>query len=76
MPDLTETIETLTTTMVGDASIPLKSEVDGQSAEGHKLTEQIALHKYLSSIEAAKKLARRGGFKRSKIIPPGATGDS
>lgn len=68
MPDLSESVEQLTDTLVTEAALPLKSESDGQSAEGHKLTDIIAAAKFA----AANGPKTRPTIKLIRIIPPGA----
>jgi len=54
-----------------NAAGPAKAAGDAGSVEQHKLTEQIAADKYLSSKEATK--SKRRGLQFNKLVPPGAS---
>ena len=49
---------------------PAKASGDAGSVEQHKLSEQIAADKYLSSKDAADKRSR--GLRFNKFVPPNA----
>ena len=53
-----------------NASGPAKAAGDAGSVEQHKLTDQIAADKYLSSKEATNSGKR--GLRFNKLVPPGA----
>ncbi|VTU01009.1 unnamed protein product [Gemmataceae bacterium] len=72
VPDLTESIETLTETIVTEAALPLKSEADGQSAQGRSLDELMRVRDKLKAETAGKKSAW-GRVKMARAVPPGAT---
>lgn len=54
-----------------EAKLPLKSESDGQSAEGHRLPDLIALDKYLLARKARR--SAWGTVYMARAVPPGAT---
>lgn len=73
MPDLTDTI-------ASEAELPLKSESDGQSAEGQPLPDLIKADKYLKGADAVTGTNANGGPKSAwrgvrmaRAVPPGAT---
>lgn len=49
---------------------PAKFSVDGRSGETRPLSEQIAAHRYLRTLDASRSRTRGLCFKRA--IPPGA----
>lgn len=49
---------------------PAKATGDAGSVEQHKLTDQIAADKYLTSKEAT--TSKRRGLQFNKLVPPGA----
>lgn len=53
-----------------NAQGPAKASGDSGSMEQHKLPDQIAADRYLSSKQAAK--SPRRGLVLNKIVPPGA----
>ena len=53
-----------------NASGPAKVAGDAGSVEQHKLSEQIAVDRYLASKQAAK--SKRRGLKFNKLVPPSA----
>lgn len=53
-----------------NAQGPAKASGDAGAVEQHKLTEQIAADKHLSSKEAVSKPHR--GLRFNKIVPPSA----
>ena len=52
-----------------NASGPSKASGDAGSVEQHKLADQIAADRYLTSKEAANKKKR--GLRFNKLVPPG-----
>jgi hypothetical protein len=62
--------DNLQETIRESAKAPAKASGDAGSVEQHKLTEQIAADKYLSSKAAASKPKR--GLRFNKLVPPGA----
>jgi len=54
-----------------NAKGPAKAAGDAGSVEQHKLSEQIAADKYLTSKEAVK--SKRRGLQFNKLVPPGAS---
>lgn len=52
------------------AKAPAKASGDAGSVEQHKLTEQIAVDKYLASKEGVSQPRR--GLRFNKLVPPGA----
>jgi len=54
-----------------NAKGPAKAAGDAGSVEQHKLTDQIAADKYLTSKEAIK--SKRRGLQFNKLVPPGAS---
>jgi len=53
-----------------NAQAPAKASGDQGSVEQHPLPDQIAADRYLASKQASR---RKGfGFKRLKLVPPGA----
>jgi hypothetical protein len=53
-----------------NAEGPAKAAGDAGSIEQHKLPDQIAADRYLSSKDAAK--SKRRGLRFNKLVPPGA----
>ncbi len=53
-----------------NAQGPAKAAGDAGSVEQHKLPDQIAADRYLTSKEAAK--SKRRGLVFNKLVPPGA----
>ena len=53
-----------------NAQGPAKAAGDSSSLEQHKLSEQIAVDRYLNSKQAAKSKTR--GLNLAKFVPPGA----
>lgn len=68
MPDATD----LTDVIASEAALPLKSESDGQSAEGHTLKDLIEADRYLAAKAAAK--TGWGKVKMARAVPPDSTG--
>lgn len=71
MPDLTDTI-------AAEAELPLKSESDGQSAEGQPLDKLVAADKHLAAKAALSGTNANGGprsgwggLRPARVIPPG-----
>lgn len=62
--------ENLDNAIRDNAQGPAKASGDSGSIEQHKLPDQIAADKYLSSKAAAK--SKRRGLVFNKIVPPGA----
>ncbi len=62
--------DNLQETIRESAKAPAKASGDAGSVEQHKLTEQIAADKYLSSKEATTQKNR--GLRFNKLVPPGA----
>ena len=60
----------LTQSISDNAQGPAKASGDSGSMEQHKLQDQIAADRYLSSKNAAR--AKGLGVRLGKIIPPGA----
>ena len=61
--------EDLDDTIRQNAEGPAKASGDAGSVEQHKLTDQIAADRYLSSREAAK--SKKRGLRFNKLVPPG-----
>jgi hypothetical protein len=59
----------LAETIASEAALPLKSESDGQSAEGHRLTDLIAADKHLAAKKATG--SAWGRVKMARAVPPG-----
>ena len=57
-------------TIRDNADGPAKAAGDSGSMEQHKLSEQIAADRYLTSKQAAK--SKRLGLRITKIVPPGS----
>ncbi|WP_439624093.1 hypothetical protein [Gemmata sp.] len=72
MPDLTESIESLTETIVTEAALPLKSEADGQSAQGRSLDELMRVRDKFKA-ESAGRTSAWGRIKMARAVPPGST---
>lgn len=53
-----------------NADGPAKASGDSGSMEHHKLSEQIAADRYLTSKQAAK--SKHLGLRFTKLVPPGA----
>jgi hypothetical protein len=62
-------VEDLEKTIRDNASGPAKASGDAGSVEQHKLADQIAADRYLSSKEAAERKKR--GLRFNKLVPPG-----
>ena len=62
--------DTLDETIRENAQGPAKASGDSGSMEQHKIPDQIAADKYLSSKSAAKSKSR--GLVFNKLVPPGA----
>ena len=62
--------DNLQETIRESAKAPAKASGDAGSVEQHKLTEQIAADKYLSSKDAASQKNR--GLRFNKLVPPGS----
>jgi hypothetical protein len=54
-----------------NAEGPQKASGDSGSMEQHRLTDQIAVDRYLLGKKAAK--SKKRGLRLSKIVPPGAS---
>lgn len=65
---MTEAAEALTDTLVSEAALPLKSESDGQSAEGHRLPDLIAAAKFAG----ANRSRQRPTIRLIRVLSPGA----
>ncbi|MBT4865435.1 MAG: hypothetical protein HON53_09985 [Planctomycetaceae bacterium] len=63
--------EQLDQTIRDNAAGPAKASGDSGSMEQHKLPDQIAADRYLSSKDAAKSKTR--GLRFTKLVPPGAS---
>ena len=61
--------ETLEQSIRDNAEGPAKASGDAGSVEQHKLADQIAADRYLSSKDAAEKKKR--GLRFNKLVPPG-----
>lgn len=61
----------LDTTIRENAAGPAKATGDSGSIEQHKLSDQIAADRYLSSKDAAK--SKRRGLVFNQFVPPGAS---
>ncbi len=53
-----------------NAEGPAKAAVDGNSVEQHKLTDQIAADRYLTSKESTN--SKKRGLRFNKFVPPSA----
>ena len=58
-------------TLTDNAAGPAKASGDSGSMEQHKLADQIAADRYLSSKAAAQSKSR--GLQFTKLVPPGAS---
>ena len=67
----TAVAEQLDQTIRDNAAGPAKASGDSGSMEQHKLPDQIAADRYLSSKDAAKSKTR--GLRFTKLVPPGAS---
>lgn len=68
MADTTDLAETI----AAEAALPLKSETDGQSAEGRPLTDLIKADQYLGAKKSKK--TAWGRVKMARAVPPDTTG--
>lgn len=62
-------VDNLTEEIRENAEGPAKAAGDAGSVEQHKLTDQIAADKYLSSKDATDQ--KRRGLRFNKFVPPG-----